>query len=197
MVVRGALCVMVLLVAWPTASAAQDDPKVTLSGGWQLQRVVEETLAKGWYVDFGGNLDRTFAIVGEVSRGSKSVTEADVVSGVRVTATGSMTVDAYLAGVRFSARASPRVVPFGQVLTGVARGQGSVDGIATANGLTVTVSESESSTNLASVFGGGVDLFLTRVAGVRIGGSYMRIAGADGEGGANVLRFGVGFVAAF
>lgn len=192
-----ALCLAVVLCASAAPLTAQDFPKAELSGGWRLFRVEGETLSRGWSVDFAGNLNETFGIVGEVARASKSFTETDNSYSIPVTVSATLGADTYLGGVRFNLRQNARVVPFAQWLVGVAKASGTVSGSARSGGTTVTVNGDSSSSNMAYDFGGGVNLFFSKKMGARIGGSYMRVMGKDGSAGENAFRFGAGVVAAF
>jgi opacity protein-like surface antigen len=99
-----------------------------------------------------------------------------------------------MGGVRLSARRHPRVVPFAQVLFGLARLSASVEGSATVGGQTTTIEEFESDNELAIEAGGGVNIRLTERVGARFGASYVRFGGDDGG---NAFRVAAGIVVPF
>jgi len=196
-----------LATALPAASAAQGLPRIELSAGWRLLHATDvneqfdETLAAGWYADVAWNVTNAIALVGDVAGAYKTFEEAITELGARVDVTAEVDVHTFLGGVRVSARQLPRVVPFGQVLFGVAHGKVDVEGSATIPStiprlppVTIRIDESESSNEFALEAGGGVTLNLIEAVGIRIAGSYMRIGTEDGS---NAFRFGVGAVLGF
>src|SRR5262245_56276933 len=166
-----AVCTAVLgliLIALARPASAQSFPRAEFSAGWKLLRAIDasiepdadETLPVGWYADIAGNVSRTIAIVGEVGGAYKNFDRSVTEFGIPVNVTADLKVHTFMGGVRFSRR-TPRVVPFGQVLFGLARGTANVKGTATVLGRIETFSESDSSNEFALDAGGGVNLRLT------------------------------------
>ena len=91
-----------------------------------------------------------------------------------------LSVHSFLGGPRVSFHGNPTVAPFGHVLLGAARVSGSVFGMR------------ESETEFALQPGGGVDVWLRRNFGIRVGGDYRRIF-FEGEG-ADEFRIQLGVV---
>ena len=188
-----------LLIAVAVPATAQDVPRTEFSAGWKLLHAMDvfldadETLPAGWYADIAGNVNDTIAIVGEVAGAYKSFEDSITELGVRVNVTADVKLHTFMGGIRFSQR-NPRVVPFGQVLFGVAHGSANIEGSATVLGRRVTVSESESSNEFGFDAGGGVSINLTDRVGLRVTGSYLRVGADDGGNG---LRFGAGIVVPF
>ena len=71
--------------------------------------------------DVAGNLNRSLAVVGEVSGNYKDFDETTTVGGITATVKASMNVHTFLGGVRFNARQNPSFTPFVQALFGLAR----------------------------------------------------------------------------
>jgi opacity protein-like surface antigen len=175
-------CALGMAIAAP---AAAQGPSTELSAGYQFTRTPDLNLPLGWYVDVSGNLAPMFAIVGEVSGAYKSETIGVGTSSVDAT----VRLHTFMGGIRVAARANPRVVPFGQVLFGAAR----VSGAMTASGPAVSVvTASDSDTEFALQFGGGVNLMTSGHFGVRLGADYRRIFISDG--GENEFRVVAGVV---
>jgi hypothetical protein len=143
-----------------------------LSGGFQFMRDQEiEENFPGWFAQVGGNVTPTFGIVGEVAGGTKTYT----VLGTDL----DLTVYSFMGGPRFSGPRSAPVIPFVQVLFGVARASLSA------------VGESESESEFAIQPAGGVDVMFSPNVGIRGAGFYRRIAMSDGT---NEFGFQVGIV---
>lgn len=159
--------VFALLMAMPVFAQGID-----LSGGFQLMRDqdIEENFP-GWFAQIGGNITPTFGLVGEVGAGTKTYT----LLGTDV----DLTVYSFLAGPRFSGPRSKTVVPFAQILFGMARASVSAIG------------KSESETEFAIQPAGGVDIMFTPQVGIRSAAFYRRIGASDG---ANEFGFQVGIV---
>ena len=153
-----------------------------------------QTLPLGWYVDLSGNLTRALAVVGEVSGSYKSFSERTAEFGVNVDVDVDLSVHTFMGGLRFNARQRPQFTPYAQVLFGLARGSGTIEGQATVAGRTISVDESESANDFAFDVGGGVNVNVSDGLAVRAGASYLRIGGEDGGNG---FRFGVGLVFPF
>jgi hypothetical protein len=195
----GALVVIVVVLGWASAAEAQGGSG-EFSAGWKLLHVTDvvldadETIPIGWYADVAAHISGTFSIVGEVAGAYKSFNSQITQLGVPVDVEADVDIHSFLGGVRISARQNPRVVPFGQVLFGAARGAITVTGTATVGGRQFDVSESESSTDLAIDFGGGVNLGVGDAFAIRLQGSFVRVGGDDGG---NAFRFGAGVVLPF
>jgi opacity protein-like surface antigen len=84
------------------------------------------------------------------------------------------------------------VTPFGEVLAGAV--VGSVDATLTVTGLGTLFDVSDSATDFAMAFGGGVDIRMSERFGVRASADYIRIFGDEGV---NAFRLGVGAVFPF
>jgi opacity protein-like surface antigen len=93
-----------------------------------------------------------------------------------------------MGGVRVSARQSPRLVPFGQILIGGTRLSSTVRG--SSPSLPVPISVSESQTEPILQLGGGVQLRVSDGLAVRVGLDHMRVF-TDGESGTG-FRFATG-----
>ncbi len=195
-------------VALPVAAQT---PRIEVSGGYQFLNVsadlesidtgdlpvrdVDQSLPTGWYIDLAGNLNRHFGVVFEAGGNYKSITESAAFGGIAASASVDLRVHEFMGGVRYSSRANPTVVPFGQFLVGAINGSAKV----TASGSVVgspgfSFSGEASGTDLALQFGGGMQLRLTDKFGVRVGADYLHIL-AD-EGGVNAFRFAAGVVLA-
>lgn len=188
-----ALSVAALGVALP--SFAQSATKVEVAGGYQMLHTDGENLTKGWYADVGVSVGGGMSIVGQVGGAGTSITETQTVSGVRVTVNGDMTVQSFLAGVRFALRRNPKVVPYWHGLTGAVRGSVTGTGSATAGGRTITVSASTGSTELGVQLGGGVNVYFSDHVGVQAGADYLGIMFEDAV--SNGFRFATGVVLRF
>jgi hypothetical protein len=196
----GALVVIAVVFGWTSAAEAQGGSG-ELSVGWKLLHVTDvvldadETIPLGWYADVAGHVAGPISIVGEVAGAYKSFNSQITQLGVPVEVEADVDIHSFLGGVRISAFQNPRVVPFAQVLFGAARGSITVTGTATVGGREFNVSESESSTDLAIDFGGGVNLGVGDNLAIRLNGSFTRVGGSD-DGG-NAFRFGAGVVVPF
>jgi len=191
--------------------AAAQTPRIEVSGGYQFLNVsadlesidtgdvpvrnVDQSLPAGWYVDLAGNLNRHLGVVFATGGNYKSITESATFGGLAASASVDLRVHEFMGGVRYSSRANPTVVPFGQFLVGAINGSAKV----TASGSVVgspgfAFSGEASGTDIALQAGGGMQLRLAHKFGVRVGADYIRIL-AD-EGGVNAFRFGAGVVLA-
>jgi hypothetical protein len=202
------LTAAVMAVALPVAAQT---PRVEVSGGYQFLNVsadlesidagdlpdrdVDQSFPTGWYIDLAGNLTRHWGIVFEAGGNYKSISESVAFGGIAAGASVDLRVHEFMGGVRYSSRANPTVVPFGQFLAGAINGSAKV----TASGSLVgtpgfSFSGEASGTDLALQAGGGMQLRLTDTFGVRVGADYLHIL-AD-EGGVNAFRFAAGVVLA-
>ncbi len=173
------LCALVLAVAIP--AAAQNVPKVEVSGGYSLLKFSDETFPGGWYADVAGNINRVFAIVGQGTGNYKTIDA----SGVSV----DTKLHGFMGGVRVIGP-NRNLAPFAQALFGGVRTSGSSD---LSGVLPFSVSAGE--TDAAMQLGGGVNIMSARNVGLRVGVDYVRIFATDA--GTNALRFTTGIVIPF
>jgi opacity protein-like surface antigen len=202
------LTVAALGVALPVAAQT---PRVEVSGGYQFLNVsadlesidtgdlpvrdVDQSLPTGWYIDLAGNLNRHFGVVFEAGGNYKSVSESATFAGIAASASVDLKVHEFMGGVRYSSRANPTVVPFGQFLIGAINGSAKVTASGSVTGSPgFSFSGEASGTDIALQAGGGMQLRLTDKFGVRVGADYLHIL-AD-EGGVNAFRFAAGVVLA-
>jgi opacity protein-like surface antigen len=202
------LTVAALGVALPVAAQT---PRIEVSGGYQFLNVsadlesidtgdlpvrdVDQSLPTGWYIDLAGNLNRHVGVVFQAGGNYKSVSESATFAGVAASATADLRVHEFMGGVRYSSRANPTVVPFGQFLVGAINGSAKVTASGSVAGSPgFSFSGEASGTDLALQAGGGMQLRLTDKFGVRVGADYLHIL-AD-EGGVNAFRFAAGVVLA-
>jgi opacity protein-like surface antigen len=188
--------------------AAAQTPRVEVSGGYQFLNVsadldsidtgdvpvrdVDQSLPTGWYVDLAGNLNRHLGIVFAAGGNYKSITESASFGGIAASASVDLSVHEFMGGVRYSSRANPTVVPFGQFLVGAINGSAKVTASASITGSPgFSFSEEASGTDMALQAGGGMQVRLTDRFGVRVGADYMWILADEGV---NAFRFGAGFV---
>jgi len=140
------------------AAAQQPTPKVEVSLGYVVVRdqdIYRETFPLGWNVEVATRWTRRLNIVGEVGGAYRNL---DLL-GTRF----DLSVHTFMAGLRLSGWQRGRLAPFAHILGGGARVGARVFG------------EGGSSTMLALQPGGGVDVRLTDLVGVRIGGDYQLI----------------------
>lgn len=146
------------------AAAQQPAPRLDVSVGYVVVRdqdIYGRTFPVGWNVDVATRMTRRLKIVGEVGGAYGNL---DVL-GTRF----DLNVHTLMAGPRLSGWQSGRLAPFAHILVGGARNMASVFG------------ESSSTTMLALQPGGGVDVRLTDLIGVRIGGDYRLILSSGAE----------------
>jgi hypothetical protein len=169
------LALSVLVLAAP--AAAQDVPRVEVSGGYNFLRVFDDALGDeknfpaGWYADVSGNVTPMFAIVGAVFGTYKTIEVFD------------LSAHGFMGGIRINSRANARVVPFGEILGGAIRSATEGGGL------------DESETDGLLQLGGGVNLMARPNVGVRLSADYLRVFEEDE--GTNVFRFGAGIVLGF
>jgi opacity protein-like surface antigen len=202
------LTVAALGVALPVAAQT---PRVEVSGGYQFLNVsadlesidtgdlpvrdVDQSLPTGWYIDLAGNLNRHFGVVFEAGGNYKSISESATFGGIAASASVDLKVHEFMGGVRYSSRANPTVVPFGQFLIGAINGSAKVTASGSVTGSPgFSFSGEASGTDIALQAGGGMQLLLTDKFGIRVGADYLHIL-AD-EGGVNAFRFAAGVVLA-
>jgi len=192
------LAPLLFVIAIATPAAAQQASRADFSAGWKMLRAadegVEQTFAKGWYVDLATNVNDYIAIVNEVAGAYRTFEESSIPFGAPVAASVNLSFHTLMGGVRFSVR-TPRVVPFAQALVGLARATAHVDTVV-VGGQTIEVDESFSVSGWVVDVGGGVNINLSRRFVVRVSGSYMRDKTDESEAG-NSLRIGAGIVVPF
>jgi opacity protein-like surface antigen len=176
-------------VALPVAAQT---PRVEVSGGYQFLNVsadlesidtgdlpvrnVDQSLPTGWYIDLAGNLNRHFGVVFEAGGNYKSVSESATFAGIAASASVDLKVHEFMGGVRYSSRANPTVVPFGQFLIGAINGSAKVTASGSVTGSPgFSFSGEASGTDIALQAGGGMQLRLTDKFGIRVGADYLHI----------------------
>jgi opacity protein-like surface antigen len=172
-----------LIAGFSTPATAQDTQQAEVSAGYQwLAATISgedewRKFSKGWYIDVAGHLtpaDVTpmLSIVGQVSGNYRTFEDENFDLGVHT----------FMAG--FRASSSGRLRGYAQFLAGGASLKASDE------------DDSDSETDFAMQFGGGVTLPAGARVGVRLGVDYMRIfAKEDGVvlgGNINGVRFIVG-----
>jgi opacity protein-like surface antigen len=192
----GALMIILPATAHGQTSAGE------FSAGWRVMSAEEETFTKGWYVDAMGNVANWFGVVGEVSGHYKSIDRSQSpVPGVQVNVSADGRIHTFMGGARVSARRNPRLVPFVQALFGLAHASASATGSATIAGQTFTIDESETTSDGAVEFGGGVNIGVTDTLGLRFSAAYFRVLGQErprgGEDTSDAFRFAAGVVFPF
>jgi len=186
----------VVLFAPALPASAQNVGRGDVSAGWRLLRAMDvgidggsEGFPAGWYADAAVNLDDAFAIVGDLAGAYKSIEGTETALGVTVSSKADIKIHTVLGGLRYSMRNRPRLVPFGQVLFGLAHGSANLEQSVTVAGRITSRNESESSNEFAFDIGGGVTVAATDRFDLRVGASYLRIGADDGSNG---IRFSVG-----
>jgi opacity protein-like surface antigen len=184
--------VLALALGAALPAHAQDDRKAEVSVGYQLltfnddELDVEETLSKGWYADVAGNLGPLFAAVVQVGGSYKTREESETFSGVTGTATASLKVHQFLGGVRVGPRRAT-ISPYAEFLVGGINGSFDVSASVVTGGQTIfSTDESDSGTNFAMQFGGGVTMWLSENVGLRGSVGLIRLKGDDED--TNVFR---------
>ncbi len=190
--------------------AVAQTPRVEVSGGYQFLNVsadlesidigdipvrnVDQSLPAGWYVDLAGNLNRHFGVVFAAGGNYKSMTESANFGGLAASASMDLRIHEFMGGVRYSIRANPTVVPFGQFLVGAINASAKVTASGSVAGTPgFSFSEEASGTDIALQAGGGMQLRLADKFAVRVGADYIRILAVEGV---NAFRFGAGIVLA-
>lgn len=168
------VCTLAASFAFVAPAAAQEHKgDVAFSYSVLHDSEIEETFPKGWSAAVSQHLNSLFSVVGEVGGNYKSID----VFGEDL----NMSVHSFMGGLRARTE-SGSMVPFAQVLAGVARAKVSFLG------------ESEDGSDFAIQPGGGVDFRVTERFGVRVQGDYRIITG---EESVNEFRFAVGGVLGF
>jgi hypothetical protein len=170
-------------VAPPTPAASSPLPNVApvpfpraeISLGWSFLHASGEFLnvnsALGWNASVAGNVSPWLGIVGDATGNYKS--------GSIVAEEPDVAIHTFLGGPRFSARTSPKAVPFAEFLVGFTRTSFDVSGVGT------------SSTEFTIQPGAGVDIGRERTA-ARLSIAWRRVF-YEGEP-TNMFRFVAGVV---
>jgi opacity protein-like surface antigen len=171
-------------------------PAVEVSAGYTFMTDLSDgpedlNFPAGWYAAAAFNVNRWFGIVGEASGNYKN----DFSIGYEdYTFTSDARVHAFMAGPRFFVK-SGRVVPYAQILVGVARLH--VDTMFAGPYFPPTTHRVISSdTQLALQPGGGVSFLVTERLGIRVGADYRTIIDytvGDANEYMNELRVLTGF----
>jgi len=153
---QAAWIALVFVVAAPGYSAAQEDRRVELAGGYAAMRDYdgEATFPRGWFASVGADVAGPLAIVGEATGSYKSMGGLDI--------NVSMNIHTFMGGPRLAWRTG-RVSPYGQVLFGVARFR-----------TTYTLPDerlSDTKNHFAIAPGGGIDLPFSDRGAIRVGTS--------------------------
>ncbi|HYP30001.1 MAG TPA: outer membrane beta-barrel protein [Blastocatellia bacterium] len=171
---RYVIWIAAFLFLIPSAGMAQESPKVEVFGGYSFLRVEGGDSFNGWQASVAGNVNNWFGIVAEFSGhyDSRSQRLSFVRPGlppVELRSDTDTSIHSFLFGPRFSYRKHERVTPFVHGLIGLTRTQ--VDGTATASDpvLDDLLTDFETSdTNFSAVFGGGVDINLSKRFALRL-----------------------------
>ncbi len=177
-----ACCLAVAVVLTLAAPArAQNAPKGDLALSYsvlydkELPNDIPEAsgwFPTGWVASGAARVTGNLSLVGEIGANYQPLTY----QGLDVT----INVTSYLGGVRYTAKAGPKVLPFVQVLFGLARANATVMGV------------SASDDAFATQIGGGADVMVSRTLAVRLQGDYRAIR-AHGSAG-NEFRVATGIV---
>lgn len=186
-------CAMV--AAAPAPSAAQDIdtmpvPLVEVSMGYAFQRTsTEDRFPGGWYFSGAGNLSQWFAVVGEASGSYRS----EESTGGTLALSDKSQIYTFMGGPRFFHKTG-RVVPFGQMLFGVASHRLQQTETRSGEGFGAgTHTWSDSSTAFAMQPGGGITVYLTERVGVRAAGDYRVTIDSNNDAVLHEVRFLTGF----
>ena len=172
----GLVCIMMLAMAAPAAAQDKARPDVAIS--WALLAAEDMTIPVGWVGAVSVPLGKNLAVVGEFGGNYKTMTEF----GIDV----NVSEYAFLGGVKVQGGSS-KARPFVQTLFGGARYSGGAD----AMGYDVSVSE----TGFAIQPGGGIDVFFSKNAALRIQGDVRFVMIEDAN--STEFRFAVGIAFAF
>ena len=149
---------VLLVMVFASPAFAQNIAKAEVSGGYNWLTVKEaddehwEPLSKGWYFDAVGNVYDTLGIVGLVTGNYRTFDDPD--------GDFDLKIHTFMAGLRWSP--AWRVRAFGQFLAGGASVNGSPGSL------------TESKTQFAAQFGGGVNVMGSGNVGLRVGVDYLR-----------------------
>lgn len=152
------------IFARPVAAQAAMASRYDVAAGYLFMhdQDISENFRRGWVVSGAGNVTGWLRLVGEVGGSYKTLDLLGEPPKLRVYT--------YMGGPRLTARVPSGVAPFAQVLFGAARASSSVLGVG------------DSVTDFAYQPGGGVDVRLGPMVGVRLEGDY-RIIRSEGRNG--------------
>jgi hypothetical protein len=136
-------------------------PRVEISAAYQVVRASDQTLPLGWNVGTATNLTRRWSIVGEGGGTRRTALDRDL--DVDVT----LSVRSVGAGLRWSYRGTPSVVPFVQMVAGASEIAARAQILQTRIG--------GSSTNFMLQPGGGVSIMATGLFGFVARVDYRRV----------------------
>ena len=193
------LAVVLLALGAALPAQAQGERSAEVSAGYQMLTLKEddhsETLGLGWYADVAGNLGPVFAVIVQVGGSYKSIENSQTFNGFTGTVTADLKVHQFLGGLRVGPRGAT-IEPYVELLAGGVNGSAHVTSSIVGGGQTIiSNSSSESSTEFAVQFGGGVTIWLRNGIGLRGALAYMRVVGED-EGG-NIVRAAAGLSLGF
>ncbi|HLG14001.1 MAG TPA: hypothetical protein VJH03_05645 [Blastocatellia bacterium] len=165
---KRALLFVGLLATLPATMMAQETPKAEVFGGYSSLRVDGGGNLHGWNASVAANLNRWFGIATDFSGHYGSESARASLPGV-----GFFRVDAdanshsFAAGPVFSYRKNEGITPFAHVLIGVARVHVRASADVSVPGGTEHVELSASDTGFVAVFGGGLDVKLSKRLALR------------------------------
>jgi len=181
------LLALLMVLSLPLMASAQEGaPRVEIFGGYALLRIsspepalpgLESATGHGFSLSASGNITKSFGVVGEFSRYSKSDALGKIAPGSNVDAN----VQTYLFGPRFTVRTG-KAEPYFHFLIGSARGSVETSG------------DSQSGYAFAYVLGGGLDVKVHHNFAIRLGQLDFLQARVHDIGGVNCLRYSVGVV---
>jgi opacity protein-like surface antigen len=179
------LMLSALILAPPSAALGQEIhaipvPVAEVSAGYTFMREYRShgspdghlDFPAGWYVSGAFNVTRWFGVVLESTRSYKNNLTFTLPG---TTYSTDLQVQTYMAGGRFF-RSFGRVVPFGQLLAGVAhvRRETEMSGLYSSRG-------SALSNQFALQPGAGVTVYLTDRVGVRVSGDFRSLMDVEDE----------------
>jgi hypothetical protein len=187
---------VLLTVAQPVF--AQDTSRGEFSAGWRyyhasINSVVPQVrfnvndFPEGWYGDVAANLSPIFAIVGEAGGTYYSDEKSTSSTFSSTRESSSMTLHAFMGGVRVRAPQNPRFIPFGQVLFGGERNTSTREWATTFSGRTSTSRSEDASSGAALALDAGVTA--RAFIGVRASVGYVRYFG---EADSDAFRLSLG-----
>jgi hypothetical protein len=182
---RRILFVVGILLSIPLSTLAQETPSVEVSGGYSYVRFDGVGNLHGWNGSVAGNINDWLGIVGDfggtygsigarvavgipIPGGNGGLSAGDVFPAPQFEFGSDISLYTFLVGPRFSYRRSERATPFVHVLIGGVRARFETTvRIATPAG-TTTISAAASDNGPGAVFGGGLDLKLSRRLALRV-----------------------------
>lgn len=161
-------------------SALAQRSALAIAGGYQFTGMADQTLPVGWSAGISTRIGGAWGLAAEASGAYRTDRDQDLGVDVR------LSVHTLGIGVRWSGRGPANIVPFLQVLGGVAR--------ATAHARPFDTDVGETSTQLMLQPGAGLDVSLSDILGLVGQADYRRvfIDEDQGESGAHQFRLFVG-----